>query len=259
MNSTKVIKNYIQLQKDIMFNKLFEVDGATVCYSQNTPSPFWNNAFVDTILNAEQLNTIGNTLKSLSRSPAVYFENKSELVGLKTFLEEQGYIMATEDSFMFYENSKAKQDRFECVRKVETVEDLEAFLDTFDRSYRKEDPLNPYGELGDYLTAARVAWEKHHISSRIEYFVVYKNDEPVAVSTLTNYGSIGYISNVGSILPVRGEGYGKLATLYCVSQSQRSGNIMNFLITEEGTNPHSFYTSIGFKTKFTAYLMVQQS
>lgn len=258
MTNAQILTDYIQLQKDIMFDELFDLGFATVCYSKNDPSPFWNNVFVDIVLNNNQLQELSTKMKSLQRSPAVYFENKAELAGLKTFLEEQRYVKTSEDSLMFWDLGEVETNRFESVRKVETQEELAVFLDIFDRSYIKDDPLNPYGELGEYLTAARIAWEKHHESNRVEYFIAYKDSEPVAVSALTNYGEMGYISNVGSVLTVRGEGYGKLATLYSVAQSQRNGNTTHFLATEEGTNPHSFYSAIGFKTKFTTLLMVEK-
>ncbi len=79
-----------------------------------------------------------------------------------------------------------------------------------------------------------------------------KEDSPVAVSTLNNYEGIGYISNVGSIKEVRGEGFGKLSTLYCVHKSQKNGNKVHCLATEEDTYPNEFYKRIGFQTKFTA-------
>lgn len=87
---------------------------------------------------------------------------------------------------------------------------------------------------------------------RIEYFMVYKGNKPVAVSTLTNYGDIGYISNVGSIREVRGEGFGKAATLFCVKESIKHGNKEHCLATEEGAYPNEFYKRIGFATRFTA-------
>lgn len=257
MNNSQILKKYLQLQKDIMFDQLFEMEGATVCYCKNDPSPFWNNAFIDTPLNADHLLAVSGKLQSLERAPAFYFENSIGFTDFKVSLENKGFVKTAEDSLMFYTGKEIDQKRFEDVRKVDSLDDLEIFLDTFDRSYVKDDPINPYGELGDYLTAARVAWEKHHASNRLEYFVAYKDTEPVAVSSLTNFESIGYISNVGSVLAVRGEGYGKLATLYCVDQSQKNGNTLHFLATEEGTNPHSFYTAIGFRTEFTTYLMVR--
>ena len=51
---------------------------------------------------------------------------------------------------------------------------------------------------------------------------------------------------------MRGEGYGKLATLYAVLESQRLGNSDHALATEEGTHPNEFYKRLGFETRFTA-------
>jgi ribosomal protein S18 acetylase RimI-like enzyme len=160
---------------------------------------------------------------------------------------------------MFHSGENIDESRFNIVKKVETDADLEIFLTTFDQCYRKDDPMNPYGELGYWLKVTRIAWQKHHVSNKIAYFIVYKENDPVAVSALTNHKQIGYISNVGSKLSVRGEGFGKLATMYCVAQSKKNGNNTHCLATEEGTNPNSFYKSLGFKTKFTAKLMVRKS
>ena len=82
--------------------------------------------------------------------------------------------------------------------------------------------------------------------------MVYKNNKPVAVSTLTNYDEIGYISNVGSLSEVRGEGFGKAATLFCIQESIKHGNREHCLATEEGAYPNEFYKRIGFVTRFTA-------
>ncbi|MBP9700192.1 hypothetical protein KBD71_02825, partial [Candidatus Woesebacteria bacterium] len=62
----------------------------------------------------------------------------------------------------------------------------------------------------------------------------------------------GYISNVGSLRSVRGEGFGKLVTLYAVDQSIKNRNSFHYLGTEEGHYPNVFYTRIGFETKFKA-------
>lgn len=118
--------------------------------------------------------------------------------------------------------------------------------------FQKDDPQNPYGTLGDYLTVAEKVWHRHHATDRIEYFTAFDGNEPVAVSTLTNFKQIGYISNVGSLRKVRGQGFGKLATLYCVDVSKKRDNHYHCLATEEGTYPHEFYQRIGFEKKFSA-------
>ena len=141
---------------------------------------------------------------------------------------------------------------FDSVNKVADKKGLKIFLEVFNQCYQKNDPQNPYGELGDYLKVAEEVWHKHNKNGRIEYFMIYKNNKPVAVSTLTNYDGIGYISNVGSLREVRGEGFGKAATLFCIEESIKHGNKEHCLATEEGAYPNEFYERIGFATKFTA-------
>lgn len=74
----------------------------------------------------------------------------------------------------------------------------------------------------------------------------------MAVATLTNFESLGYISNVGSLRSLRREGFGKTATLYCIQESIKNSNSQNCLATEEGHYPDSFYQKIGFDTQFSA-------
>lgn len=254
MTNYQFLQTYIELQKDIMFDELFELGFATVCCSHNDSS-FWNNASVNSVLTSNDVGEIASKLIERKRKPAFYFENRTDLEPLVLLLSGQGYKKEAEDSWMFHSGENIDESRFGEIRKVETDADLEMFLTTFDQCYRKDDPLNPYGELGNYLITARIAWEKHHGSNRIEYFIAYKKDQPVAVASLTNRSRIGYISNVGSLVSVRGEGFGKLVTMYCVAQSKKGGNNTHCLATEEGTNPNSFYKSIGFETRFTAKLM----
>ena len=258
MTNYQFLQKYLELQKDIMFDGLFDLGFATVCYSENDPSSFWNNALVNSVLDAEQIGIVETKLTQSQRPPAFYFENREDLSSLTTILLDRGYEQAAEDSLMFHGGESIDESRFGNVKKVTTNEELDVYIDTFDKCYQKDDPQNPYGELGDYLTAARIAWQKHHASNRIEYFTIFKDNQPVAVATLTNHDGLGYISNIGSLRTVRGEGYGKLATLYCVSQSKKNGNTEHCLATEEGTNPNSFYKAIGFKTRFTARLMVKK-
>ena len=143
-------------------------------------------------------------------------------------------------------------DNFSLIKKVESENDLAAFLKTFDNSFQKDDPQNPFGELGNYLKVTEAAWHRHRGTNRLQYFIAYKEDKPVATSALNNFNRIGYICNVGSLREVRGEGFGKLVSLYAVNTSVKNGNDLHCLGTKEGTRPNEFYKRIGFETKFTA-------
>jgi len=257
MTNHTFLQKYIQLQKGIMFDEIYPSDKYTICYSSGDTHSFWNNALVNSVLEDNEIEEVEQKLIELKRNPAFYFENRPDLMLLQKFLSSKGYKKEAEDSLMFHNGKDIDISRFSSVKKVETDKDLNTFIKVFDQSYRKDDPKNPYGELGEYLDATEKVWKKHHGSNRLEYFITYKGNAPVAVSSLTNYEDIGYVSNVGSILDVRGGGYGKLATMYCIDKSKKNGNTTHCLATEEGTNPNSFYKALDFKTRFTVLLMVK--
>ena len=217
MTNFQFLQKYMSLQKDVMYDRLFDLGFAEIGYCENDKSSFWNLALIERLIDKTQLLEIENKLIGLERKPALYFE---EHEGMSNFSIDSGYCKSNGDCWLFYESEVVDPKNFEMVKKVETDEDLEIFIKIFNDCYQKDDPQNPYGELGDYLEVARNAWHKHRNTNRLEYFIVYKNKIPVAVSTLNNFQGIGYISNVGSLRSVRGEGFGKLATLYCVAESR---------------------------------------
>lgn len=253
MDNFNFLQKYFHLQHTIMYDELIDLNFATIGYSKTDSSPFWNLALVDKTLSQNEILQIEDSLRKYGRNPTIYFENKNELSKLKNVLKIKGCQKKFEDSWQFWVNGKKVDIKhFSSVKKVIDKTELKKFLKTFNRCYQKNDPQNPYGELGDYLKVAEDSWYKHNQNKRIEYFMVIKNNQPVSVSTLTNYNGIGYISNVGSLRQVRGEGFGKAATLFCVQESIKHGNKEHCLATEEGAYPNEFYKRIGFATRFNA-------
>ena len=252
MNNFQFLEKYIELQNGVVYDQVIKVGFAKLGYCQDDPFPSWNLALVDNSLTEEQLIKIERYFSSLDRKPTVYFESREDLKPLVNFLEQCKYKKVNEDSWMFYEGKLPTQTNPAFVKKIKNKKELETFLRIFDACYQKDDPQNPYGELGDYLKLAERAWYRFGNTDRLGYFLIFKGKEPVAVSTLTSYDGIGYISNVGSLRSVRSQGYGKTATLHCVTESTKKGNKLHCLATEEGTYPNEFYKRIGFKTKFTA-------
>ncbi len=252
MNNFEFLKKYQQLQHTIMFDEFIELGFTTVGYCGGDASVFWNFSLVNQILTENQLSKIEETMYALNRQPAVCFENRKDIRSIIHLLKEHDYKFEFEDSWMFYSREDIDTSRFGQVKKVTNEPELEIFLKTFNACYQKNDPQNVYGELGDYLSVAERVWRRHYQNDRLEYFIVCKGNKPVAVSTLTNYEKIGYISNVGSLQEVRGQGFGKIASLFCVEQSKRNGNTEHCLATEEGTYANEFYKWIGFDTRFSA-------
>lgn len=252
MNPQEFLRKYQELQYKVMFDQIIDLDFAQLGFCELDKTTFWNYAVTNRLLIEEELKQIEDKMRSLDRRPAMYFESQEKLDPLITLLLAKGYKKEYEDSWMFYQGGKINKDRFGEIKKVENEKDLEVYLETFDKCYQEDDPQNPYGSLGDYLQVAKNAWNRYHQTGRLEYFVAFKDNLPVAVATLNNHQGIGYISNVGSLSEVRGEGFGKLVTLYSVKVSQEHGNTTHCLATEEGTYPNDFYKRIGFETLFTA-------
>lgn len=251
MTNSNFLKKYIYLQHGKAFDKIIDINFSLITYLEKDNSGFFNFALVTRIISDSEIKEIEETLKSLNRDSTIYFENNKELKSLTLLLKNQGYKKEYEDSWMFWEGREISND-FSQVKKVKNKEDLRIFLETFDSCYQKDDPQNPYGEVKDYLSSVEKSWHEFNKNNELEYFVIYKNRKPVAVASLTNYEGIGYISNVGSLLEVRGEGFGKIATLYCIKKSIENKNTEHCLATEEDSYPNSFYKRIGFKTRFTA-------
>lgn len=252
-NNFSFLQKYQQLQNFIMYDELIDLGYAVIGYSYTDSSTFWNNALTDQVLNDEEITKIEERFKLLGRKSTFFFEHSDKLKKLTEKLELKQYKKGYEDCWQFWQGEEIDKKHFDLIKKVSTSEELEIFLEVFNNCYQKDDPQNPYGELGNYLKAAKYAWDRHHQTDRIEYFIVYKDSKPVSVSTLTNFKGIGYISNVGSLREVRGEGFGKAATLYCVSKSMNNGNTEHCLATEEGHYPNLFYQRIGFAPRFVAF------
>ena len=189
MNNHDFLLKYIELQTDIMYNQVLDLGYALVTYSRTDTSPFWNLSITDKVLSVDQLLEIENIMTSLERTPTVYFENTPTMKPLKTLLKRKGYATKFEDSWMFYENSEKNKSKG-LVRKVTNDKELKIFLEVFNNCYQLNDPQNPYGTLGDYLKVAEKVWHKFHDTNRVEYFIAFKGNKPVAVSSLTNWGVI---------------------------------------------------------------------
>ena len=252
MTNTEFLKKYQRLQYGIMFDELIDFDDATLGISSIDKTSFWNYCLLHKNIDQEKLVVIEDKMKTLDRNPVMYFENSEAFSETISLLENNQYEKDYEDSWMFWTNQEISKERFSQIKKVTNEEEIKIYLKTFDACFQNDDPQNPYGELGDYLKVAEKSWYDHHASDELEYFIAYKDDAPVAVATLTSCDDLGYISNVGSLREVRGEGFGKLVTLYCVEASKDRGNTTHFLATEEKNYPNEFYKRIGFETRFSA-------
>lgn len=252
MTNFELLEKFLKLQGSVGGENLLQVKNALILYSLTDSSEFSNYAYIYNLISKSNLEEIEKAFETLNRKSAIYFENNKESEKISNFLVQNNYSKKWEDSWMFYTGEGIDTSRFESIKKVTNADELEIFINTFDLSYQKDDPNNPYGDVKNFIPGCRDAWLKFGQTDKLQYFLAYKNSEPVATSILNSYNGLGYISAVGSIQKVRGEGFGKLATLYAVHESQLLGNTEHVLATEEGTYPNEFYKRIGFETRFTA-------
>lgn len=258
MDNPSFIKKHLDLQAGLYWEKPIKLKFSTIVYSKVNEEVFSNFAFTNKILSKTEIQKIDERFANFNRNPSIYFENRKNLSLLEKTLVMQGYKKDFEDSWMFYGRKKVDKKYFGNIKEISSAKDLEIFLKVFESCYQRGDPQNPYGELGKYLEETRTVWLKFASTGRVRYFMAYQASDPVAVSSLTNFDGLGYISGVGSIREVRGEGFGKAATLFSVQESIDQGNKSHYLITEEGHYPNEFYKRIGFKTKFRALSCIKK-
>lgn len=258
MNNQRFLHQYLNLQLGILFDQIRPVANSWFCSNQAGETPFWNQAVVTEPLNQPQVEAIEQTFARLNRQAAFYFPQAQELVEFSQFLSERGYEHQTSEVFMFHSGQNLNQLNHSALKKVETEADLEVFMGIFDRCYRGEDERVGRGSgFNQCLQSTQDDWRRFHRHNRVEFFILYYEQQPVGIISLTNFEGLGYLSNIGIVPDYQGLGLGKQITLSGVYLSKQHGNQHHFLIAERGGKPEKIYTKIGFKTALTCQLLVK--
>lgn len=72
MSNNTFLQNYQHLQYGIMYNKLVDLDFASIAWCGKDSSAFFNHAQVDGLLTESQLEEIEKELRSLKRKPMAF-------------------------------------------------------------------------------------------------------------------------------------------------------------------------------------------
>lgn len=241
---------------DSLISEIHTHDDIIMTFCEDNSEVWWNYALTNHIVSNEELNYIEDFFKKRNRLPSVYFSDDEKNKPLVDFLNNKGYKISAKDSWLFWNKESPNIDS-EGVIEVDDNADFEKWINTFVKSYPKDDPKNPYGEQSKFAEVLKKSWYDKKTKND-NYYLLLEDNKPVATAILTNYNKMGYISGVGSIPSVRGKGFGKKISLHCVNESIRLGNKHHFLATEKGDYPYEFYQRIGFEPQFVAYLYTKK-
>lgn len=255
LDKFEILKAYVYLNKDKIIDEVKETKNIIFAHSKDSTEEWWNFALLKNPLTIKDLKLIETFFEKRKKLPSVYFSDDFD--STKDFLLKKGYSLNTIDSWMFW-NHLSPELKNENIIKINNDKDFESWLDTYIKSYPENDPKNPYGEQKEFASILKNLWYERKIKNEQFYMALNSINKPVAVGLLTNHNKIGEISAIGSIPEVRGKGFGKKMSLYCVQESFKQGNNYHLLTTEEGDYPYEFYKRIGFEPKFTAYLFTKK-
>lgn len=259
MDKQRFLHHYLNLQLGILFDQIRPVADSWFCSNNSGETPFWNQAVAFEVLNDAQVKKIETEFAKMERKPAFYLPQQKSLVGFSRELQNYGYEIKTSEVFMFHDGKNVPTLNFDSLKKVSSESELETFMKIFDDCYRSEDEKAGRGSgFNQCLQSTKDDWYRFHKNNRVEFFILYFENKPVGIISLTNYESMGYISNIGVLPAYRGMGLGKQITLFGVEMSKKHGNQVHFLIAEQGAAPEKIYGKIGFESKLVCDLLVKE-
>ena len=250
-NKFEILKTFASMLENSSLVEIHRQNDIILCFCKDNSEPWWNYALINRIISNEELNYIESFFKKKSRYTSIYFSDDEANKPIPDFLKGNGYELAAKDSWLFW-NKESPADQKDII-EIKNNSDFEKWIETFIKSYPKDDPKNPYGEQIQFAEVLKRAWFNKKTEND-KHYLAFKNKQPVATAMLSNFNKMGYISSVGSIPSVRGEGYGKKISLHCVKESIKAGNKHHFLATEKGHYPYEFYQRVGFEPEFIAFL-----
>ncbi len=250
MDKLGIIRSFILMNSGKFFTEVKEDEDVMLAFCGDNSEIWWNFAFLKKPVGKERLQSIADFFEKRKRAPTIYFPDEGFYDDVLGALRGGGFKASSQDCWMFWEGESPYLDESN-IFEVKSDEDFEKWVETFLRSYPKDDPKNPYGEQVEFSKVIDKAWKRGMLKNDC-CFLAFDNNKPAAVGMLTSYQGKGYISAIGSVPEVRGRGFGKRMSLFCVRESFRRGNEFHFLATEKEHFPFNFYKKIGFSPKFTA-------
>jgi ribosomal protein S18 acetylase RimI-like enzyme len=259
-------KAHYRNQQGMYFSGMKVIEGAVLLYSDIIDDFFWNYAAQIDITKEKAEKIIQEVtafyLKK-RRQPSVYLTPFSQSKNISKHLENHDFRIELKDAWMVYEKelSLIKEQEDLVIKEVRSNEDMEIFIKVFYEAYGGASEDEPYGELPPtYGEALRLSFEKPPKETSIIHYLGFINGRPVGIGTLISSNGYGGIYNVGTSPKYRRKGIGAAMSLKAIEDSKKEGNIVTYLMTEEGSYVEEFYRRLGFSTKFIGcgYVLLEE-
>ena len=250
-------KNILQIQYDLLnglyFNEKAIGDGFEILKSNIISDNFWNIAIInkEDIFNGQTaLINIEQQFNLINRQPCIYIPRMiSRHDKYKKCLEDNGYRINDTDAYMMFQNSTTNIEVTENIIKVTTDEQFNDFMKVMESAYggepTKEDPY-----AGSITQEYYEAIKESLTNNKFNHFILYKDEIPAVVATLSYQNGHGTINNVGTKKEFQNLGLGRQLMQHLINKFDELGGKMLFLVTEYDSKNEKWYSKQGFKTVF---------
>lgn len=252
-------KAHYRNQQGMYFSGIKIIKGAMLLYSDIIDDFFWNYAGqVNTTLEEveELIQEIIAFYREKKRLPSIYLTPFSQPPNTSKRLETYDFGVELKDAWMVYERKTHpfKKTKDLIIKEVRSKEDMEIFIKVFYEAYGGASEDEPYGKLPPtYGESLRISFRNPRKETKIIHYLSFIEQKPVGIGTLISSNGFGGIYNVGTSPKYRKKGIGSIISLNAVDDSNKEGNRITYLMTEEGSYVEEFYKKLGFSTKFNGY------
>jgi len=252
----KIIMNIqYNILRGTAFDSKVSLDGCDIYKSSVVADSFCNFVIInneDIFDKKSALANIEQNFAEINRKPCIYIprlinkhaEYKSYLINNCYKINDTDVCMTLVAPINNIETPKTIN-----IIRVSNNEQYNDFMEVLESAYGGEISIdNPYaGSITDeYHEAIRLSLG----NDKFKHFVLYKDNRPASVATLSYYDSYGIISNVGTKKEFQNHGLGKQIIKHCVDKFNDVDGKSIFLITELDSKNERWYQKLGFEPIF---------
>ena len=249
---------HFSVQDGMYFDKRNETQSHIVFSSNNVTGDGTVNFAIlkNGISLKDEIEIIERSFNDIQRSPCIYLSNDENYEQWSQFLEQRGYSILLEESFMSFDKKnidiKSKVD-LNTIRATD-AKSARDFIDIYISAFAE--PPYEEGLAKPYVDSLLRTLNNN---DKFFNFVCYEGEMPVSIASLCFYDGKGGIYSVGTTPSVRSKGFGTVAIKTCIDKWQELKGTELFLQTETGSTVEKWYQRLGFKTQFTGRYFSKES